>query len=197
MTSKKAIQSIWAQLASSRVRSTSGQYFVPPSVVASILTPDVVSTAVRELACEPEDRIHLPATIIAEGTTTFAILIWMQFEDSIVDFKRHDCLDRSLPLVDEAKAEQAAPGFWRTFVKETQWQFIPFTFRLHDDRIINPSVILPFIREVGQLKAGGFGTIDILEIYPQLQDFVPAEVHNNSIFSSVSRDPQRAETYSN
>jgi hypothetical protein len=175
MASRETLQSIWKQIENNRVESTSGRYFVPPSSLTAIFTPLAISKAVAELKCEPVDRIGLARAIQLDGTVTFAILVWMRVEDAIVEFRRHRCLDSSLPL-DETTARKIAPNFGYTFCNEVQWEFRPYFFHRNEDVEIRPTEILPFIQEVEQQKLGGFGAVAQLVVLPSLQDFYPRQV---------------------
>jgi hypothetical protein len=175
MASRETLQSIWKQIENNRVKSTSGRYFVPPSNLTAIFTPLAISKALAELECEPEDRISLAQAIQPDGIVTFAILVWMRVEDAIVEFRRHRCLDSSLPL-DETTAKKIAPSFGTLFCNEVQWEFRPYFFHRNEDVVIRPAEILPFIQKVGQQKLGGFGAVDQLVVHPSLQDFYPHKV---------------------
>jgi hypothetical protein len=175
MASRETLQSIWKQIENNRVESTSGRYFVPPSSLAAIFTPLAISKAVAELKCEPVDRIGLAQAIQFDGTVTFAILVWMRVEDAIVEFRRHRCLDPSLPL-HETTARKIAPNFGNTFCNEVQWEFRPYFFHRNEDVEIRPTEILPFIQEVEPQKLGGFGAVAQLVVHPSLQDFYPRKV---------------------
>lgn len=175
MTSKDQIRVLRLQITNNRPTSTNNHRFLAPPLLSLILTPPAIAQAVAELNCQPEDRIGLAEKIELHGKITFAILVWMQCEDTIVDFRRVGCLDSRLPL-DEATATRIIPDRGHEFATEIQWQFLPHFFHRNDDLEIDKSVILPFIRDVGTVDGGAFGSITKVEIHPLLQDFSVRQV---------------------
>jgi hypothetical protein len=171
MAPKENIEAVRLRIDNERTGSTKSNlhWFVPQTALEHIFTASAIARCVAEVVCEVEDRIGLAAAIESHGTTIFAILIWMRQEDAIVAFRRSSCLDR-LPL-DLTTALLVAPDFGRNLVEEHQWHFLPHSFREDEDIEIDPLVILPFMREIGQTEGGGFGTINRLELHPTQHDF--------------------------
>lgn len=145
--------------------------FVPEASLQKIFTLQAIARAVAELKCQPEDHIGLADAIRLQGVTTFAILIWMNREDSIVGFRRWECLESA--RLSEDAVSVIAPSFGLDFVREYSWQFRPHFFHRGDDIEINERKILPFLRDMGQVAEGGFGTVNKIEVHPLLQDFYP------------------------
>ncbi|KIW71202.1 hypothetical protein, variant 2 [Phialophora macrospora] len=170
MPSSLFLEELVRQLAAKREKSISGHYFVTRASLEELLTSQTITRAVAELECLPEDRINLPQTVEHELLVTFAILLWIHQPAAIVKLRRSGHHDRNLPL-SEAEAD-LVPECGAIFYQE-QFPFIPHFFRLGGDRDIKPSVILPFIRQVGTIDTGGHGAITKVEIHPSLQDFKP------------------------
>jgi hypothetical protein len=169
--STKTVKELHSQIERKRVKSSSGQWFIPQATVRNIFSPDIIKDAVAELTCAPQDRLGLVDDIHRRGTITFAILVWMGRADSIVRFRTCECLDNQLPLLSEARAQEVSPEFGLSFVREYQWQFLPYTFEenMHY-REIPDEVILPFVREE-HVTDGGFGKISKLWIPFSMQNF--------------------------
>jgi hypothetical protein len=178
MAIRETLRSLWTQIENNRLRSTSGQYFVPRSSLSTIFTPSAIEKAVAELKCEPEEHIGLAKAVQDEGIVTFAILVWIHQEDAIIMFRAHGALDDRLPLSEEP-ARLISPDFGATFAREAQWQFLPYIFRrnmANQHLEIEAERILPFVRELEPQVVGGFGTVFKEEIYPSLQEFYPEKV---------------------
>lgn len=175
---KPTIPALRSEIARKRVRSVTERYFVPRTSIDTIFTQEAVHEAVSELECEPEEKIGLASKILSKATVTFAILIWMGEEESIVAFRNHDVLDEKLPL-DAPRAESIAPRFGLEFVQEVQWQFLPYTFRADmadHHRTIQDPYILPFTKELAAPIDGGFSTVYRMEVHPTLQEFYSGPV---------------------
>jgi hypothetical protein len=172
MTSTKIIKELHSQIERKRVKSSSGQWFIPQATVRDIFSQDKIKDAVAELTCAPQEPLGLVNDIQHHGTITFAILIWMGRADSIVRFRTHGCLDDQLPLLSEALAQEISPEFGLSFVREYQWQFLPYTFeeKMHYHCKILDEVILPFVREEHVID-GGFSKISKLWIPFSMRNF--------------------------
>ncbi|KAF2133871.1 kinase-like protein [Dothidotthia symphoricarpi CBS 119687] len=165
---------LYQQLEESRVKSTSGVYFILPLKLRDILTPAQVDLAVQEINCEAHERIGLSRKLVEDGLVTFAILIWMRRTSAIVRFRDFECLDRKLPL-DETKAREIAPEFGISFAREVQWQFLPYFFQSdmcdYHRHIHDAGMVFPFVGQVEDIGEGGFGKVTKLEIPASLQGF--------------------------
>ena len=174
MPSRPNIDSLRLQIGHVRVSNINKQYFVPESSLQLIFTATAIAQAVPELECQPEDRIGLGDAIQRQGVTTFAILVWMGREDSIVEFRRRDCLDSNRLSHEIAMA--IAPCFGSQFTDEYSWQFRPHFFHMGEHVEIDERKILPFLCNVGNPEEGGHGLVTKVEVHPQLQDFCPGSV---------------------
>ncbi len=181
MASRTIIEGLYSQIESHRVRSVSGKFFIQQSKVREIFTP-VIARAVDELICDAHERVGLAKKIKQEGTTTFAILVWMRRADSIVRFRNHECLDDKLPLHEE-RACEIAPEFGLSFAREYQWQFLPYFFKRdmcdYHREINEVGMIFPFVK-VEHIAEGGFGEVSKLMISTSLQEFFHSTVRAGS-----------------
>ena len=172
MASKETIKALRSQIEDNRVKSVSGQWFIPQSKVREIFSYDKIDLSVAELTTSVHDRLRLAESIQQGGTITFAILVWMREEDSIVSFRNHECLDNQLPL-NETRAQEISPEFGLTFAREYQWQFQPYYFTegmYNHHRVITDGIIFPFVGEE-HIAEGGFGKISELSIPDSMQEF--------------------------
>ena len=180
MASRATIDALYSQIEHGRVRSVCGKYFIEQSKVREIFTPAKISLAVAELTCDAHERVGLVKKIQQDGTITFAILVWMGKADSIASFRNHGCLDRQLPLLSEARAQEIAPEFGLSFAREYRWQFLPYFFeqdmRDHHRVIKDVGMIFPFVGEIEHIAEGGFGQVSKLTIPTSLQNFFHSTV---------------------
>jgi hypothetical protein len=171
---KSVRDGIWMQIEAKRKRSTDGKYYITEKDVRVVLTSEAVENAVRELSFSEIDHVEICAKIKLEGVKTFAILLWMRRESAIVDFIENGALDSSLPLA-QARVEDIAPSFGKSFAQEIQWQFLPRFFssslRSYFARI-QAEEILPFLSEV-KLGEGGLGEVFLTGIDSSHQDLLP------------------------
>jgi hypothetical protein len=174
MTSRATIDALRLQIGNIRCQSMDTRPFVPKVLLQHIFTPQTIAKAVAELNCAPEDRIDLQDAIQREGIVTFAILIWMRREDTVVAFRMRECLDIIALTQDSVVA--IAPSFGLEFVREHSWHFRPHFFHKGDNLEIDERKVLPFLREVGQTEEGGFGAVSKVEVHHLLQDFYPGSV---------------------
>lgn len=180
---KTNIRALRRQLQSSKVRSESGQYFIPDISIASILSWPAINDALSALQSLPDDRIGLVERICQEGRKVFAILILISEEEYIVKFRNHGFLDDSLPI-SEADAQTVANDVGIHFANQ-QWELLSETFRSkmwENHRNIGTKRILPFINEPDYVGEGGFGDVVRAEILPSQQAFYPQDVSPQSPF---------------
>ena len=174
MTSTSFLETLARRISALRCQSLTGQYFVPKLSLREHLTSQVISQAVVELDCPPEDRIGLAEAIERSLLLTFSVLLWIRNAAAIVKFWRSGHLDEKLPI-SEVEAKLIIPDSGTLFFQE-QYQFKPHFFVLYGDYEIKQAVILPFIREIGTIDSGGFGEIAKVEIHPLSQNFVSRPV---------------------
>jgi hypothetical protein len=173
MSDRKMIQALYTQIANNRVRTISGQHFLPPSSLPNIFTPYAIAQAVEELQCELDEKIGLAEHISENASIIFAILVWIKEEDSIVAFRNNGVIDANLTLgVD--RAEQISPEFGKYFSREVQWEFNPYIFP--NDMAIHhvnfqTEKILPFVDEEKEIAVGGFSRVTEVNIHPSMQRF--------------------------
>lgn len=171
------IARLWKSIEVSRVQATTNRYFLPQARLREIFTYNAIVDFVKELSITNEDRIGLVLKIFDQGTTIFAILIWMRRESAIVHFREHDALDGSLPLGAE-RACEIIPDFGRTLADEVQWEFLPYVFRkdmCEGHVMMHSRRILPFVEEE-HLISGGFSDIFKLKLVASQQEFFPTTV---------------------
>ncbi|KAI3322010.1 kinase-like protein [Xylariaceae sp. AK1471] len=173
MASERAsIRSLRRQLQNSKVRSDSGQYFVPDMSIINILTLSAVKEAVLELQCKPDERIGLAERVYHEAKKVFSILTLMSEEDYIVKFRDHGCLDSRLPLSEEdAKTIAGDVGIHFT---NQQWEVLSESFRVkmwENHQEFGKKRILPFIDEPERAGEGGYGEVVKINILPSQQAF--------------------------
>lgn len=183
MPSGRCVQSLRTHIGNGLVLSDSGRFFLPDSNTSAIFTKPAIDGAVTELDLPPDERIGLAEAIHATGIKTFAILIWMKEESSIVAFRNHQALDARLPI-SEALAKTIAPGFGVQFAKQEQWSFLPFKFPqdMHKNHLeVSQELIMPFIGPSEVLGHGSFGRIVTVNISPPQQAFFPQDVSLNDI----------------
>jgi hypothetical protein len=171
------IARLWKSVEGSRIQATTGRHFLPQAELRKIFTLDAIADSVNELSIAREDRIGLASKIFDQGTTIFAILIWMRREYAIVQFRQHRALDTSLPL-DVERACDIVPDFGQTLAGEVQWEFLPYRFQkdMCDYHImIRNQEILPFVEEK-HLTSGGFGDVFKMKVVSSQQEFFPTAV---------------------
>ena len=171
------IARLWKSIEDSRIQATTGQYILPQTEVWKMFTLDVIADSVNELSIAKVERIGLASKIFEQGTTIFAMLVWMRREYAIVQFRQHHALDSSFP-VDVERASAIVPDFGRTLASEVQWEFLPYTFQkdMCDCHVtIRDQNILPFVEEQ-HLTSGGFGDIFKMKVASSQQEFFPTLV---------------------
>jgi hypothetical protein len=169
---------LWKGISEKRRRSADGKHFVSTSELRALCERELIYDSIAELNCADHERIGLAAKVFEHGIITFAILIWMKREHSIIEFRNHDALDASLPL-HEDRAVKIAPEFGTVLAREIQWQFLPYTFRndmCDYHRVIdNRNIIFPFLNEE-PLTEGGFGEISKVTLQSCQQELLDCEV---------------------
>lgn len=166
------VENLWGKLAASRTRTISGQHFISQLKLKAIFTVDSLAKCIEELQIDDAYRIGLKEYVVNDATTLFAILVWMQKPNAVVEFREHAIKDRNLPL-DVERARKIDSNFGKTFAEEIQWEFLPYKFRktMCDSHVqIHDTVILPFIEEVS-LTSGGSGDITKVRILASQQEF--------------------------
>lgn len=162
------------QIQDSLVTSISERLFLPTNKLHEIFTLATIGGAVKELNCGPGDRIKLAETIHDEGKRLFAILIYNDWQNLIVEFRKHGALDSRLPLSEDDAVTIAGRPIGRRLAQEAQWVFCPYTFpesmwKCH--REVEKKMILPFIG-VEQIGTGAFSDVNKMKISPSQQNFV-------------------------
>jgi hypothetical protein len=168
---------LWKRIEGFRIQSTTNRHFLPRAKLLEIFTLDAIVDAVNELSITKEDRIGLVSKIFDQGTTLFAILVWMKRENEIVSFRQHGALDASLPM-GLARACEIVPEFGQTLAREVQWEFLPYMFQkdMCDYHVLMRSEeILPFVEEE-HFTSGGFGDIFKVKVVGSQQEFFSATV---------------------
>lgn len=174
------IRTLRRQLQNSKIRSESGQYFVPDISIINIFTLSVVKEAVLELQCNPDERIGLAERVYHEAKKVFSILILMSEEDYIVKFRDHGCLDSQLPLSEEdAKTIAGDVGM---HLANQQWEVLSESFRAkmwENHQEFGKKRILPFIDTPVRVGEGGYGEVMKINILPSQQAFYHQVVSNS------------------
>lgn len=162
----------------SLVKSISERRFLPIDKLRDIFTLPAIKDAVKELRCRQDDRINLANTIHDHGKAIFAMLVHIQQEDMIIEFRKRGVLDTQFPL-DEARAEEIlGPITGPSLVSEVQWKFLPFVFpeRMWEcPHYITDQQILPFV-SCEQIGFGAFGDVDKIGISTSQQNFIDERV---------------------
>jgi hypothetical protein len=162
------------QIQDSLVTSISERLFLPTDKLHEIFTLAAIKSAVEELTCGPGDRIKLADTIHDEGQRLFAMLIYNDCQDLIIQFRKHGALDSRLPLNEDDAVTIAGRPIGRRLAQEVQWMFYPYTFpesmwKCH--REVEKKMILPFIG-AEQIGTGAFSDVNKMDISPSQQNFV-------------------------
>jgi hypothetical protein len=158
----------------SLVTSISERHFLPADKLHEIFTLAAIKSAVEELTCGPADRIKLADTIYNEGQRLFAMLIYNDWQDLIIEFRKHGALDSRLPLSEDDAVAIAGRSIGRRLTQEAQWAFYPYTFpesmwKCHCE--VEKKMILPFIG-AEQIGTGAFSDVSKMNISPSQQNFV-------------------------
>lgn len=174
---RATIDSLRTQMSNNLVLAENGRNFIPDQILAIIFSATAIENAVGELECHPSDRINLAKDILQQGRKLFALLVWINEAECIVDFRGHQTLDRSLPLRHEL-AQQIAPMIGARLVAD-QWIFLAFDFPRDMDtfhRKIKENQILPYVHQPEQVVDGFSSYVDKVEIHASQQGIFPLEV---------------------
>jgi len=159
--------------------SISQRPFLPTNKLDEIFTRNAIDDAVKELACDPQDRIKLVDTIYNEGKRVFAMLVYDDCQNLITKFRKFGFLDSQLPLseVDITKIADTVPV--RRLARDTQWHFCPYIFpermwQYH--RELNKEIILPIINAV-QIGTGAYGDVEKIGLPSCQQNIIATKVH--------------------
>jgi hypothetical protein len=155
--------------------------FVPQKPLYRLLSPDVVSTTLRQNGISAFHIDSLMDKILKGGQKIFAILVLLKGEESkILDFVKHDqlatsSLDSRLPYTLETLTI-IVPDIAHEFY-EIQWEFLAPVFSkgvLH--RELHDMIKLPFVHNK-KIDTGGFGDVYEIALEPthQILPFVPTE----------------------
>ena len=156
--------------------SASGQHFIDPRELRSLLTRDVIVQAIQECSFPEHQRVLFADKIYHTGLKTFAILLHMRCSMEMVKFLEQNELDSRLPMSKDQLSDiipQDAAAFFKN-----QWGFLPYILqRNHHQHINHDSFILPFLRDqtLDDLE-GGFGVISEITIAPSMQTMVRSQV---------------------
>ncbi|KAI1737673.1 hypothetical protein F4680DRAFT_203534 [Xylaria scruposa] len=158
----------------SMITSISERSFLPSDKLHEIFTLDAIKGAIAELTCGPEDGIKLVDTIHGQGKRVFAILIYNNWHDLIIEFRKHDALDSRLPLSENDAEAIAGRSIGLRFAREAQWAFCPYVFpeKMYEShRRVERKTILPFIGSE-RIGSGGFSAVHKMSVSPSQQNFV-------------------------
>ncbi|KAI0442354.1 hypothetical protein F4803DRAFT_519717 [Xylaria telfairii] len=168
-----ALSALKTQIQDSLVTSVSERLFLPTDKLHEILTQESIRNAVKELLCGPEHCIKLAETIYNEGKRVFAMLIYNDWQDHIIAFRKYGALDSRLPLSEDDAVSIAGRDVGRRLARDTQWVFCPYTFPKNMwecDCQVERKMILPFI-SAEQIGSGAFSIVEKISISPSQQNF--------------------------
>jgi hypothetical protein len=163
----------------SLILSTTQHQFLPTEKLNEIFTLAEIKGAVQELKCSPADRIKLADTIYDEGKRVFAMLIYHDCPDLIIEFRKHDFLDRQLPLRDD----MTFVGRYSRRLAQDKWHFCPYVFPggMHEShRELPDRMIVPIIN-TEPIGEGTFGNVERITVAPLHHNFIDQGVCTSSI----------------
>lgn len=173
------ISNLREQIQVNMVRSIYQRHFLPEDKLHEIFTLTAIKNAVKELVCGPDDRIKLADTIKDKGQRVFAMLIYNDWQNLIIEFRKHGALDNRLPLsVDDAIAITGYRSVGLRLAQDTQWSFCPYVF---PEKMaasycqIEDNMILPLIG-IERIGSGGFSDVALITISPSQQNFIDRKV---------------------
>jgi hypothetical protein len=162
-------------LGSLRQQASSKRFFIVFDDLRRNLSKDLVSGVLAELEHPKHQHSNLVSTILDYGLKVFSILAWINQEEHILSFVKHDELDARLPM-DENQVCQIDSQVQDRFWKEVQWEYLPYHFRRDDfHHVIRDLVIMPFITE-DQHDEGAAGEIFKSTIHASQQSFFRQKV---------------------
>ena len=156
--------------------SATGQYFVDPQHLRSILPHHVIIQLMHESSFPQHQHLLFADKISHTGLTTFAILLHLGRSNEIAKFLERNELDARLPMTKDQLSDiipQDAAAFFKG-----QWGFLPYILQRNPHQHIhNDNFVLPFLtdRTLDDLE-GGFGVISEVTIAPSMQAMVPDQV---------------------
>ena len=156
--------------------SASGQYFIDPQHLSSILPHHVIIQAVQASSFPQHQHLLFADKISHTGLTTFAILLHLGRSDEIAKFLERNELDARLPMTKD-QLSHIIPQDAAAFFKD-QWGFLPYIFQRNPHQHIhNDNFVLPFLKDrtLDDLE-GAFGAISEVTIAPSMQAMVPDQV---------------------
>lgn len=156
--------------------SASGQYFLDPQHLRSILPHHVIIKAMHESSFPQHQHLLFAEQISHTGLTTFAILLHLRRSHEITKFLERNELDARLPMTKDQLSD-IIPQDAAAFFKD-QWGFIPYIFQRNPHQHIhNDNFVLPFLKDrtLDDLE-GGFGAMSEVTIAPSMQAMVPDQV---------------------
>ncbi|KAI8630295.1 nacht domain-containing protein [Xylariaceae sp. FL1651] len=102
------------------------------------------------------------------------MLIYNDWHNLIVEFRKHGALDSRLPLSENDAVMITGRPIGRRLAQEVQWAFCPYVFpenmwRCHHQ--VDRKMILPFIC-AEQIGSGAFSVVEKISILPSQQNFM-------------------------
>lgn len=162
-------------LHSLRQQASSERFFIVFDHLLKTLSKDLVSGVLDEFEHPKHQHSHLVSTIFDRGLKVFSILTWINQEERILSFVKHDELDARLPM-DGHQVSQIDSKVQDRFWKEVQWEYLPYHFTKDDfHHVIRDQVIMPFITEFPH-DEGAAGEIFKSTIHVSQQSFFPQKV---------------------
>lgn len=172
------ISTLQEQIQDGMVTSIFQRRFLPNDKLDEIFTFDAIKNAVTELTCSPDDRIKLVDTIHNEGKKVFAMLIYRNWQNLIIDFRKHGALDNRLPFSEDEAVAITGRDIGCHLAQDIQWAFCPYIFpekMWECHRQVEETRILPFI-STEKIGLSGFSVVDKLSISPSQQNFINKKV---------------------
>ena len=156
--------------------SASGQYFIDPEHLRSILPHHVIVQAMQESSFPQHQQLLFADKISHAGLMTFAILLHLGRSSKIHQFLERNELDARLPMTKDQLSE-IIPEDAAAFFKD-QWGFLPYIFQRNPHQHIhNDNFVLPFLKDrtLDDIE-GGYGAMSEVTIAPSMQAMVPDQV---------------------
>ena len=176
MAARPAVSKLRDGIEKIRRETTSGRYFVDLKELKLLFGREQLIKAVKECSLPVHRQLNFADTILQKGIITFAILLSLRKEDSILNFIEHDDLDNSLPKTN-ARLSEIAPDVGDRFAEEVQWEFLPHYFQRDTHRRIQAKTILPILEEVAlEDQKGAFANVSKVFIASSMQNLLPSEV---------------------
>ena len=126
--------------------SASGQYFIDPQHLRSILPHHFVVQAMHESPFPQHQHLLFAGKISHTGLMTFAILLHLGRSNEVVKFLERNELDTRLPMTKD-QLSNIIPQDAAAFFKD-QWGFLPYiSQRDPHQHIHNDNIVLPFLKD--------------------------------------------------